>query len=150
MIIALLRRLEARHVLELRAVEGGRCSGLERTTEQELRGEERGELHIEPGSRGCHVILSNGGGRHRLSLIHGLSVKLGDVTTARVAMVSEPRHVGGEGTVGEASFTVGRFGRMAEAVAARGRVMSTLSMWAAEVLHIEQMRGDKRVPPGVR
>jgi hypothetical protein len=65
-------------------------------------------------------------------------------------VISKARHVGGESTVGEAGVTVGRLGSMAEAVAARGRIVSALRVLAIKVLHVEQMRGDKRVPPVVR
>jgi hypothetical protein len=50
--------------------------------------------------------------------------------------------------VGESSITVGRLRSVSEAV---GRaIRGTLANWSIEVLHVEQVRGDKRVPPGVR
>jgi hypothetical protein len=62
--------------------------------------------------------------------------------------ISEARDVRVKGTVRESSITVGRLGSVAEAV---GRaVRGTLANWSIEVLHAEQVRGDKRVPPGVR
>jgi hypothetical protein len=150
LVVGLLGRLEARHVLELRVVEGCRGSRLERAAEEELGGEKGGELHVETGSRSRHVVLNRSSWGHRLGLVHGLSVELRDVATARVTVVSKTGHVGGESAMGEAGVAVGRLGCMAEAVSARGRVVGTLSMDAVEVLHVEQVRGDESVPPVVR
>lgn len=62
--------------------------------------------------------------------------------------IGKARDVRVEGTVGESSITVGRLGSVSEAV---GRaVRGTLTNWAIEVLHVKQVRGDKRVPPSVR
>jgi hypothetical protein len=149
-VVRLLRGLEAGHVLELGIIEGSRGSGLEGAAKEELGGKERSELHVEAGSGGRHVIL-NRGWRRGLGLVHGLSVELGDVATARVTVISKARHVGGEGAMGETSIAVGGLGRVAEAVTTRGRVVRALRVGAVEVvLHVEEMRGDVRVPPGVR
>ena len=65
-------------------------------------------------------------------------------------MIGESGDVRGEGTMGEASVAVRGLGGMSEPVAARGRVVSALGVLAVKVLHVEQVRGDKRVPPVVR
>jgi hypothetical protein len=150
LVVSLLVGLEARHVLELRVVEGSWRAGLERAAKQELRRKERGELHVEAGPRSRHVILDSSGRRHSLSLVHGLGVELRNVTTARVTVIRETGDIRGESTVGETSVAVGGLGGMTESVAARGRVMGTLAMRTIEVLHVEHVRGDERVPPVVR
>jgi hypothetical protein len=150
LVVSLLVGLEARHVLELRVVEGSWCAGLERAAKQELGRKQRGELHVEAGTRSRHVILDGGGRGHGLGLIHGLGVELRNVPTARVTVIRETGDVRGESTVGETSVAVGGLGGMSESVAARGRIVGTLAMCTIEILHVEQVRGDKRVPPVVR
>ncbi|KAH6604270.1 hypothetical protein Trco_007716 [Trichoderma cornu-damae] len=130
LLVLVLGLLEARQALELRASKGGRAAGLKGAAEEQLRREQRGELHIK-GRAGGHVVAIG------LVLAHVLGVERGHVGATRVA-VGEARDVGGEGTMREASVAVGRLGSVAEARAI-GTVRRPLASRAVEFLHPEEI-----------
>ena len=145
MLLLMLGLLETGHVLELRATKGAGRSRLEGAAEEQLRGKEGRELHVEGRSRGGQVIAA---ARHCLGLVHGLSVKRWHVATARVT-ISKSGDVGSEGAMRKASIAVGRLRRMAKPTAVTA-IGASLANGTVEILHPEKMRGDLRVPPGLR
>lgn len=138
--LLMLSLLEARESLELGATKGGRASRLEGAAQEQLRREQRRELHIKSRSR-SHVMAIG------LVLVHVLSVERGNVGATRVA-VSEARDVGGEGSMRETSIAVGGLGGMAETRAV-GTGWRSLASSSIKLLHPKEVRGDERVPPSV-
>lgn len=131
--------LKSRHVLKLRASELGRCSRLEGAAEKQLGRKKRGELHVEAGTRGRHVMTVMCG---LVKLL--LSINRRDISTARVP-ISEARNVRSEGTVREAGVAVGRLRRVTESTCRVGGTSGNAT-GCREVLHPEKMRRDKAVP----
>lgn len=130
----------ARHALEVRRRKSTRAAGLERAPEEQLRGEERSELHVEGGTGsghiiaiGCRLLLLMLLLLMLLLLAHGLGVDRGDVSTSLgVSVTKAADSIGGEGTVGEASVTVGRLGNMT--ISATGAIGPVLMI---QILHPE-------------
>jgi hypothetical protein len=144
LLVSLLRLLISGHVLELAVSKSGRGTGLEGASEEQLGGQQRSELHVEPRTRGgqiSHVGLG--------LLVDTLGVDAGNVAAPGVP-VGKARYVRSKGTMREASLTVGGLRDVARksalAVAWAGLADGTWVM----VLHPEKMRGDQVVPTDVR
>lgn len=144
-VAGLLGLLETGKALELRASKGCRSTGLEGAPKQQLRRQQGGKLHIKSSARGSDTIYI---GRGLLLLSHGLGVDGGDVAPSRMS-VSEARDVRVESAMRETSIAVGGLRGVSEAVSGSTAIGGALANGSIEVLHTEQMRGDKRVPPSV-
>lgn len=131
-LMLLMRALESGKRLELRTTKGSRAARLEWAAHEELRGEKRRELHIESGSWGNDI-----GSTGARSLVH-LGVERGNVAAARVSL-GKTRDVGGKGTMGKSSITVGGLG----GVAGKASRVAAVLGGTVQILHTEKMRGDE-------
>jgi hypothetical protein len=141
LLLIILLLLERSVVLELRTRECSRRTGLERRAEEELRWEQGSELHVEPRSRCCHLILP--------LLIHRLCINRRNVRSTRVSVsISAHRKViRTVCTMGEASIAIRRFRGMSRESASGGRARPVLGVCYLGFLHPEKMRWqDKAVP----
>jgi len=138
LLLLLVGMLKVGHVLKVRAGESSGCSGLEGAAEEQLRGKQGGELHVESRAGGSQI------GAVGRSLLHGLRVNGRNIPAPRMP-IGKARNVRSESAMREACIAVGGLGGMAEA---RGGARPRLR--TVQVLHPEQMRRDQRVPRDVR